>query len=89
MKKQITVLGIAFILIFVIANMMENLDDFIDVNAPNNVILEYYIAFIPEIIKFMIPMAVLLSALFITGRLSSQNELSAIKSTGTSRLSFR
>jgi lipopolysaccharide export system permease protein len=75
---------IAFIFIFVIANMMENLDDFIDANAPIKVIVEYYIAFIPEIIKFMIPMAVLLAALFITGRLSNQNELSAIKSTGTS-----
>jgi len=75
---------LAFILIFVIANMMENLDDFIDANAPTRVIIEYYIAFIPEIIKFMVPMAVLLAALFITGRLSSQNELSAIKSTGTS-----
>jgi lipopolysaccharide export system permease protein len=75
---------IAFILIFVIANLMENLDDFIDAEMPYNIIIEYYIAFIPEIIKFMIPMAVLLAALFITGRLSSQNELSAIKSTGTS-----
>jgi len=75
---------IAFILIFVIANMMENLDDFIDANVPIKIIIQYYIAFIPEIIKFMIPMAVLLAALFITGRLSSQNELSAIKSTGTS-----
>jgi lipopolysaccharide export system permease protein len=75
---------IAFILIFVIANMMENLDDFIDANAPINTIIQYYIAFIPEIIKFMVPMAVLLAALFITGRLSTQNELSAIKSTGTS-----
>jgi lipopolysaccharide export system permease protein len=64
--------------------MMENLDDFIDVNAPLKIIVEYYIAFVPEIIKFMTPMAVLLAALFITGRLSSQNELSAIKSTGTS-----
>jgi lipopolysaccharide export system permease protein len=75
---------IAFILIFVIANMMENLDDFIDASVPIKVVAEYYIAFIPEIIKFMTPMAVLLAALFITGRLSSQNELSAIKSTGTS-----
>lgn len=64
--------------------MMENLDDFIDAKVPANVIAEYYIAYTPDIIKFMIPMAVLLAALFITGRLSSQNELSAIKSTGIS-----
>jgi hypothetical protein len=64
--------------------MMEKLDDFIDVQAPTSTIVQYYIASIPDIIKLMIPVAVLLSALFVTGRLSSQNELAAIKSSGTS-----
>ncbi len=63
---------------------MEKLDDFIDANAPTRVIVEYYIASIPEIVKLMIPVAVLLAALFVTGRLSSQNELAAIKSSGIS-----
>ena len=75
---------IAFVFIFVIIDMMEKLDDFIDANVPTQVIIEYYIAFIPEIIKLMIPVAVLLAALFVTGRLSSQNELAAIKSSGIS-----
>lgn len=75
---------VAFILIFVVANMMDNLDDFIDAHVPTAYVIKYYLAFIPEIIKFMVPMAVLLASLFITGRLSNQNELAAIKSTGTS-----
>lgn len=75
---------VAAILIFVIANMIEMLDDFIDHNVPTRVVFEYYFFFIPEIIKYMIPVAVLISALFITGRLSSQNELAAIKSSGIS-----
>jgi lipopolysaccharide export system permease protein len=64
--------------------MMEKLDDFIDANAPTRVVVEYYVASIPDIIKLMIPVAVLLGALFVTGRLSSQNELAAIKSSGIS-----
>ncbi len=75
---------IAFIAIFIIIDMMEKLDDFIDAKAPTQIIVEYYIAFIPEIVKLMIPVAVLLAALFVTGRLSSQNELAAIKSSGVS-----
>ncbi len=75
---------IAFIFIFIIIDMMEKLDDFIDANAPTRVIIEYYVTSIPEIVKLMIPVAVLLAALFVTGRLSSQNELAAMKSSGIS-----
>jgi lipopolysaccharide export system permease protein len=75
---------LAFVFIFIIIDMMEKLDDFIDANAPTRVVVEYYITSIPEIVKLMIPVAVLLSALFVTGRLSSQNELAAIKASGTS-----
>jgi lipopolysaccharide export system permease protein len=75
---------LAFICIFIIIDMMEKLDDFIDAQAPTSIVLQYYAASIPDIVKLMIPVAVLLSALFVTGRLSSQNELAAIKSSGTS-----
>ncbi len=75
---------LAVLLIFVIIDMMEKLDDFIDANASTSVIVEYYIAFLPEIIKLMTPVAVLLAALFVTGRMSGQNELAAMKSSGIS-----
>ena len=75
---------LAFICIFIIIDMMEKLDDFIDAQAPTSIVLQYYAASIPDIVKLMIPVAVLLSALFVTGRLASQNELAAIKSSGTS-----
>ena len=48
------------------------------------VIFQYYLAYSPEIIKLMIPVAVLLAALFVVGRLSSQNELAALKASGIS-----
>jgi lipopolysaccharide export system permease protein len=75
---------LTFIVVFIIIDMMEKLDDFIDAGAPTSVVVSYYIASIPEIVKLMVPVAVLLGALFVTGRLSSQNELAAIKSSGIS-----
>jgi lipopolysaccharide export system permease protein len=78
----------AFIIIFVVVDMMENLDDFLDRNATMGIIGLYYLYFIPEIIKLMVPVAMLLSALFTTGRLSTFNELTAMKSSGISLYRF-
>jgi lipopolysaccharide export system permease protein len=75
---------LTFLLIFVVINMMERLDDFIDANVPVQVIVQYYLAFTPEIIKLMTPVAMLLGALFVVGRMANQNELSAMKSSGLS-----
>lgn len=68
--------------------MMEKLDDFIDENATLDIIIEYYIVFIPEIIRLMLPVSVLLGGLFTVGKLSTQNELTAIKSSGVSFYRF-
>lgn len=74
----------AIVIIFVIIDLMENLDDFIDGNADVFLVVQYYIYFMPEIIKLMIPVAMLLSALFTTGRLSALNEFTAMKAAGLS-----
>lgn len=79
---------LAFVLIFLVVDLMEKLDDFIDANVDTRVIIEYYVHFIPEIVKLMTPVAMLLAALFVTGRLSQQNELAAMKSSGMSLYRF-
>ncbi|MCX6135024.1 MAG: LptF/LptG family permease [Ignavibacteriales bacterium] len=79
---------VTFLLIFVVIDMMEHLDDFIDANAPLMTIVQYYLAFTPEIIKLMTPVAMLLGALFVVGRLTNQNELPAMKSSGLSLYRF-
>lgn len=78
----------AIVIIFVIIDLMENLDDFIDGRANALLVAQYYIYFMPEIIKLMIPVAMLLSALFTTGRLSALNEITAMKSSGFSLYRF-
>jgi lipopolysaccharide export system permease protein len=79
---------IAFLLIFLVVDLMEKLDDFIDARVETAVIFEYYLHFMPEIIKLMMPVAMLLAALFVTGRLANQNELAAMKSSGMSLYRF-
>jgi len=78
----------AFLLIFIIIDMMENLDDFIDQNVANTMIIQYYIVFIPEILRLMLPVAVLLAALFTVGKMETTNELTAIKAGGVSFYRF-
>jgi lipopolysaccharide export system permease protein len=75
---------LSVIMIFIVIDAMENLGDFLDRQAPLKIIAQYYFFFIPEIIKLITPVAVLLGSLFVTARLSTQNELTAMKACGMS-----
>ncbi len=74
----------ALCVIFLVVNLMENLDDFIDQKADYRVIIQYYISFFPEILKILTPVAVLISTLFTIGKLSNNNEITCMKSGGMS-----
>lgn len=79
---------LAFTLIFVVIDMMENLDDFIDQNVPTEIILNYYLVFSPEIIKLISPVAVLFAALFTAGKAANLSEITAMKASGVSLFRF-
>lgn len=79
---------IAFTLIFVITNLMEKLGSFMDHQVPTQLIVQYYVVFIPEIIRLITPIAVLLACLFTAGKMANQNELTAIKAGGVSLYRF-
>jgi lipopolysaccharide export system permease protein len=75
---------VAVTIIFVVIDALEHLDDFIDKQATVTVVALYYFYFIPEIVKLIMPVAMLLASLFVTARLSMQFELTAMKSSGIS-----
>ncbi len=75
---------VAVLVVFIVIDAMEKLDDFIDKQAGWDVIVMYYVYFVPEIIKLIIPVAMLLASLFVTARLSAQGEWTAFKSGGIS-----
>ncbi len=79
---------IGFTLIFVVIDAMENLDDFIDQDVPAMIVLQYYLVFIPDIIKLMTPVSVLFGALYTAGKLTSLSELTAIRASGVSLFRF-
>jgi lipopolysaccharide export system permease protein len=74
----------AVLVVFIVIDAMENMDRFIDQNAGWTIILRYYLYFVPEIIKLITPIALLLASLFVTARMSTQFELTAMKSSGIS-----
>ncbi len=73
---------VALCLIFVIVNLIENLDDFLDTGTPAAVIAEYYVIFLPEMLKYLAPVATLLACLFGIGRLTQRHEITAMKAAG-------
>lgn len=75
---------IALYIIFIVVTLMENLDEFIDNAVSFDIILEYYLSYFPEIIKLLTPVSLLLASLFSIGKLSQNNEITAMKSGGQS-----
>lgn len=73
---------LAFAAIFVLVDLMEHLDNFLDHGVGLLLIAKYYLVFTPEILTLITPVAVLLACLFTAGRMSNQNEIVIIKSSG-------
>ena len=75
---------LAFILIFVVVDLIENIDKFLNKNVPFIIAAEYYIFYLPYILVLILPAAVLIASLFSIGQLSRRNELVAFKASGIS-----
>ncbi len=75
---------IAFVVIYIAVDIMEKLGDFFDSNVPGEIILKYYLVFIPDMITLIVPVGMLLASLFTIGRLDTTHELTAIRAAGRS-----
>jgi lipopolysaccharide export system permease protein len=75
---------LSFWIIFLIVDMVEHVDTFIDRKASLDSVIRYYLYYTPYILVLVFPVAMLLSSLFSMGLLSRQNELLAMKSSGIS-----
>ncbi|NQU67597.1 MAG: YjgP/YjgQ family permease [Candidatus Marinimicrobia bacterium] len=75
---------IAFLTIFIIVDVIDHLDKFIDTDITRNEIFKYYFHTLPWYISIGMPMALLLSTVFSLGLLQKRNELTAIKASGIS-----
>jgi len=75
---------LALSVIFILVNLIEQIDYFIDRRAQFPDVTQYYLYSLPEVLALVIPVAMLLSTLFSVGVLSKNNEITALKSSGHS-----
>jgi lipopolysaccharide export system permease protein len=71
-------------IIFLVVDMVENLDKFIDKHTTVFIVLKYYLYYTPYILVLCLPVAILIACLFSLGQLAKHNELTAMKSAGIS-----
>jgi lipopolysaccharide export system permease protein len=79
---------LALCLLFVIIHLFENIDKYIDRGVPADAIVTYYLVYLPSIAKLVIPVASLLATLFSVGRMSTNNEVVAMRAAGQSTVLF-
>lgn len=74
----------AFVLIFILVDIFEKLDMFIDTKAPYHLVGLFYIYQIPFIIILTLPVAMLLASMATTSQMARHHEIIALKSAGIS-----
>ena len=71
-----------FVSVFIIVDVFEKMDSFLDNHVRFGTILTYYAVSIPGIIIQVLPMAMLLSCLLALGQIGRSNELTAMRAAG-------
>lgn len=75
---------LAGILLFVIVDLVENIDRFIDAKTPWSIVVLYYLNYLPYIVVLTLPVGTLLATIFSIGNLARHNEIVAMKALGYS-----
>ncbi len=80
---------VALCVLFVIIDLVDHaLEQFLDRNVPLSTVFYYYVVYLPDIAKQLIPVSSLLSALFTVGRMATSNEVTAMRAAGQSFLAY-
>ncbi len=75
---------LAFAIIFILVDLVENVDRFIDRDIGYGLIFLYYAFYLPYIVILTLPVSMLLATMFSLGRLVGDNEITAMKASGIS-----
>ena len=86
--------GTALLLVLLVATFVtldfaERVDDFLDRGATTGQVFgEYYLYYVPEILRLTSPLALFLAAVYVTARLAQSMQLTAIWTAGVSPTRF-
>jgi len=75
---------VAFLAIFIVLDLFEKLDDFIDQGVPLAAVGAYYAFRVPEILLLMLPIGMMLACIFSLGSHARNNEFLATLAAGIS-----
>ena len=75
----------AFVMVLLVNEVLVHLDDFIRAKLSAGLTFMYFVNFLPGIFVQVVPMSLLLGALFALSRLGHHNELQAMRASGVSR----
>ena len=74
----------AFVMLFIVLDLLDNLSDFLLYHAKFGQIAQYYLIILPEAVVMILPMSLLLAVLFCLSNLGKNNELIALRASGIS-----
>jgi lipopolysaccharide export system permease protein len=74
----------AFLMLFIIFDLFNNLSDFIEAGTPLPLILKFYVFLLPSTVMFIAPISILLAVLYGLSQLTRSNELTAMRASGVS-----
>ena len=82
--KPLAYLLLAFTLLFVVADLMDNASDWMRAGVSPIVILHYYSLQLPSLVIFIVPICLLLSTLYSLSTLTRHSEITAMRASGVS-----
>ncbi|HMP94223.1 MAG TPA: LptF/LptG family permease [Phnomibacter sp.] len=92
LKKFFTTFGFTILLltfITVVIDTSEKADDFVKSGLSTwQIIMQYYIGFVPRMITLLFPLFVFISVIFFTSKMAGRSEIIAILASGTSFTRF-
>jgi len=77
---------LALLLVYLLVDLFEKIDSFIDNKASVRDIARFYMYMVPEIIRLTLPIDVMLATIFTLGFMGRHNEVVAFLSSGVSML---
>ncbi|MFA6104508.1 MAG: LptF/LptG family permease [Victivallaceae bacterium] len=81
---HLSVLMLAFVLLFIIGDVFNDLSDFLDAKTPLGVMANYFLLKLPGNIRFILPISILLACMWTMAKFGKNMEVTAMRASGVS-----
>lgn len=79
--KVLGIVGFGLSFIFALIGLIDKVDNFMPYNPPFSLLVQYLLFSIPRYLQYLLPMAILLSSLFVFSMAQKRGEIIAIKAS--------